>query len=395
MVLVTLLHSFPSNTKVNSMMAHYSTEVLFPDNSMMAHSSTEVLFTGNFSEVVDRLFNPFQQPTWIQQVLIWLITLLTITCNLAVFVAVPRVDSLQNSTGAAMISLAIADTGLGILTLLNLIISHILADFYRNTSDPICQVIAFTVPIFCFVSVQTLTFINLNRYLTIAFPLRYPVYVTLKKIVIILFCIWLFSVCFFSPVWGGLVDIKFYENIFLCLPNHASARIYSIIIAFTFLVIPTFVNVYSFVGIFRIARQQNKQVIGGDTNMDQLQSGCRGLSKSNTQIVKILFTMTVGFYIMWLPYISVCLIWETISGHTLHPKVDFISLGFALGNSVVNPLIYLPTIKQYRHTLASMLGLVNYFNSQEHSVFHKRSPNTRLKTQHQSDINDTHITTFD
>ncbi len=298
----------------------------------------------------------FREPSWIQQLIMWLVPIMIIVLNIMVLVVIPLVKQLRNSTGAAMVSLAIADFSLGMSSLIDMTFNYTVYDtFYKQIRDPLCKLLAFCTPAFCVASISTLMLINLDRYLTLSYPLRYPIVITLRKIVAIVLSLWSISlILFILPVLGlGSLQINFYEGMYLCLPDYRIFVPYTVGVFTVVLVIPTVIIVYSFTGIFLIARKQNRIIHAHNTTSNP--TSTNGFSKKDAQIVKTLLTMTVGFYIMWLPWISTSLIWELVTGHTLHPYVEFFGAYSAIGNSMVNPLIYIPTIKPFRHKLMQLV----------------------------------------
>ena len=62
--------------------------------------------------------------------------------------------------------------------------------------------------------------------------------------------------------------------------------------------------------------------------------------------------MTLSYYIMWSPVFFYGMIWQ-LAGKT-NAVASFTVSVLALGNSMVNPLIYVPTIKPYRNVFKKM-----------------------------------------
>ena len=215
-----------------------------------------------------------------------------------------------------------------------------------------CKTMAFTITAFCMSSVLTLTFINLDRYLTLAYPFWYPMFMDMKKTIGILSLLWIFAIIMLIPPTFSLgsTTIEYNTVIKTCLVDFInSPPAYGYIAFCLIMVIPTTIIVFSFVGIFRIARKQKVRI---EANSEQ--SG--GLSSRDAKIIKTLLIMTVGFYLMWTPHSIFTLMWMIINGHTLNPTVDYLTATLAVMNSVINSIIYIPTIKPYRQRLAKMFG---------------------------------------
>ncbi len=295
----------------------------------------------------------WREPHILQQLIMWVITVPIVVLNLMVFCVVPRVSSLQNSTGAGMISLAIADTSVGITTVINLITSHISGTFFRKTSSPMCHLLAFFGPTSCLASILTLTFLNVDRFLTLTYPLRYPIMVTTRHAYIILGFLWILSVGFMLPPTAqlGVLNIKFYNGMMLCIPDYSLVMTYTICLFSVGFTIPTLIIMVSAFQIFKLARHQVRRTTDAhNTNQNTL-------SKKDRQIIKTMLIMTLGYYLMWSPYFMFGMLWDLSFGHTINLIVDFTVIYLAMGNSMVNPLIYIPTIRNFRTKLISLLHL--------------------------------------
>ena len=125
----------------------------------------------------------FNQVSTFRKILAVLLPIIIFSMNLIVLIVVPQVPSLKNSTGAAMISLAVCDAGVGFVTFVNNTNNMIMGNFYMEKSQFMCRVMAFAFPLFCVASLFTLSFVNFDRYLTLAYPFKYPMFMTIEKIV--------------------------------------------------------------------------------------------------------------------------------------------------------------------------------------------------------------------
>ena len=112
------------------------------------------------------------------QISFWTLNVCIICFNITVFLVVPRVSSLQNSTGKAMLSLASTDTCMGIWALARVIFQTI--DGYLSLQDSLflCKMDAFFMAWLASISIVTLTFINIDKLCTLSYPLRYPLVMT-------------------------------------------------------------------------------------------------------------------------------------------------------------------------------------------------------------------------
>ena len=94
----------------------------------------------------------------IRSIVFILVSLMIFFANIPVFVFVPHIQSLRNSTGVAMMSLASADVGLGMFVLC-IAINGLINGFYvQNTESLFCKIGCISQT-FAGVSILTLTFI--------------------------------------------------------------------------------------------------------------------------------------------------------------------------------------------------------------------------------------------
>ena len=65
----------------------------------------------------------------------------------------------------------------------------------------------------------------------------------------------------------------------------------------------------------------------------------------------MLIVITSFYFAMWIPFFTLNLIWKMLTGHTYSPMAEFATFWLVGGNSVINPFIYLATMKSYQQEL--------------------------------------------
>ncbi len=306
-------------------------------------------FQSNTSQII------YNGPSMIMKIIPWTTATSVFIMNIIVLIVIPQVQSLnKTSTGAAMMSLAVADGGVGLSALVSLLYDQLTGTVSMDSTKFMCKLTAFCITCFSLSSILTLTAINLDRYLTLAYPLRYSIFMDMKKIVASLMLLWMLAfIMILPPMFSrGSLDVHYYVTMNSCLINMKIApKSYSYSLFSFSMLLPTIIISYSFGGIFHIAHKQSIRI---NVNGEQ-QRGW--MSSHDAKIIRTLLIMTVGFYILWTPYNICSFMWEVITGHTLHPLMDFISIISAATNSIINPIIYVPTIKPYRQRLALMFHI--------------------------------------
>ncbi len=304
-------------------------------------------------------------PSIIQLVSMWAVCFLTVTFNITVFIVVPRCDFLKNSTGWAMLSLALTDLLLGCSHIIRLSYMAATGKYILQDGFLLCRIDNFLVATFASVSIMTLTFLSMDRFLILCLPLRYNIYMTCHKTFCILLSIWIsMMVCMAPILWisGRGPSSKFYLHAYMCLTDWTSNLTYTLIIAFFVEIVPTVVILLSFIGIYRIAKVQSKRL----TDQEQ-QTTLSGSFRKEMRIVRTLLLMTVGFYIAWTPYFITVTFWELFTNETVGSTSDFVSSWLGASNSFWNPILYIPTMKPFRMTLIKMLGIRRNKTGVEHT----------------------------
>ncbi len=298
-------------------------------------------------QTVLQLSLPFPQPHWIRTAIATVITVLILLFNIPVLFIVPKIESLSNSTGIAMISLALADLGAGVSNCTTLLHYYIMGYYSYNPTELVCQTTAVLLSSCCSISISSLAFFNLDKYFTIAYPFHYKSVMTVKRAICLLTLCWIFTflVLILNVFNVGDLHIRYYRGQAVCLPDFVSSPVYSLCALIVLMVIPTIIIMRCIIGIYHIAKHQKQSII----QQGSVQNNTTTFTKRNAKIVKTLVIMTAGFYLMWSPYFIFCLFWEIVTGSSNKELVDFTFGWMAATNSLVNPLIYIPTIKAFRY----------------------------------------------
>jgi len=118
-----------------------------------------------------------------------IISLLIITMNTFTIIVIIRTSKLRNVTGYLMISLAIADLGVGIMTAFPLVYATI----DDHLTPGACDMIGFLSSVCWVVSVYTLTLLSVDRLIAIVHPLGYHMIVTKQRCFVTIGLTWLMS----------------------------------------------------------------------------------------------------------------------------------------------------------------------------------------------------------
>ena len=289
----------------------------------------------------------------------WFITILIITTNIPVFVVTSKLKETSEATRITMISLAVTDLTIGILSMLRL--SYFASSGrYQLADDLTCTLDGLTQLYLGGVSITTIMYLCIDRVITIKYSLHYPIYFTRKTVTCINMGIWLYIglVCIFAEFVLGMEMAMMKEALFCCfIPKYRSAV--TLMIVILGFVVPAIVILICAVILFKIVRKQVIQIaaLEGPDSAPQAQSMMR-----HKRAIITIFCMVTGYYICWSP-LMVLLTWSYFYGNTYHPTTEAVLAWFAMCNSAINSLVYLPTIKEYREIFKQIFR-PNIFNSQ-------------------------------
>ena len=236
--------------------------------------------TGNMSVDVPKV-----QPNPLQLTFMWVVILLMMMLNIVVFLAMPRFQTHLVGTRIGMLSLAVTD----FLLSGSLVIFHTYnLAFWRyqvKESDALCLFEASAISVLACTSLWTLMFLNLDRLLTMTYPLRYPQYMTKSKHIAVHVFIWVLMTCrrlpsFINP---SNVQITYYEYAFTCVTHWRGDLFYNLFGLTILLVIPTVVISVSFIRVLIIA---GRRTVRGRQERSQM--------TRNLRIVRTLSFMTGG-----------------------------------------------------------------------------------------------------
>lgn len=287
----------------------------------------------------------------------WTITVFMVTFNIPVFLIIPKVKSLPDTSRIVMLSLAVTDISLGFTLVFRFSYYEYIHDYYVNISDWRCYFDGFASVTFAGASVFHLSFVLLDRLILVSKPLHYSQLMTKSTIYAICISLWLFSILFGLILVFEVGDarVKFFENAFYCAFDPHESVIYTSMLLLFYTVFPSFIIAASFIGLFRAAHKQARAIGAQESAFSSSNE-----FEKNKKIIRTLTFMIIGFYTFWAPYFVFCIFWDMIFGKTVQ-EFELYASYLATGNSFINPLIYVPTIKEYREILISYFRKLKCF----------------------------------
>lgn len=247
--------------------------------------------------------------------------------NLLIIVSILRSSTLHSTANFLLLGLTLSDFGVG-LVVEPLYITVLLTRYQRLTVNCTLVVIYNVSSSFLVViSMFTITAISIDRYLAIHFHLRYPQFVTLKKVVYLQITLWAASAL-------------------LTLTRMAGFRIY-LVVSMVLVIICLLLTCFAYSKIFIVLRRHQAQI------QTQMNSETTSKMKQLRNSVINTFYVVFVFLVCFLPYCCLTII-IIINSNTRSKSVMLLNLyatSIILFNSSLNPFIYWWRRREFRETV--------------------------------------------
>lgn len=202
------------------------------------------------------------------------------------------------------------------------------------------------------VSILTLVFLSVERFLAVSVVIGNKL--TVRRVKIIFLLVWLTSLAAHVPNMyalklthgqKGALICRAYLNKFFGSSN--GRRIYDNTLTAIFYAIPLFVIIvlYSMTAI-----KLRKRKVPGDFAKED--GGKTRREKMNANVFKTLFSVTLAFFTCWLAYF---IMRKGVIGVSISCNVQFIRYFFAHANSAITPCLYIIFSQKYRRCFKSIL----------------------------------------
>lgn len=264
------------------------------------------------------------------------IFLLIFCVNLTSIVVVLTSKFLHTIPGGLMINLSISDLIFGVTLIIG---SDIMLTKNKITHNE-CLLASICTQVSGAISLWTILLINLDRYFAILLPLKYDSLVTKRKLILILFLIWMIQISINLASFNSNVKSNFHELTYICnIDISTNKELWIIVVIITYGVSSlALIVIYTHLGYISYKK-------------------C--ISNQNKKYIKTASLLVASFYICWSP-MAVRLLILSSGGTTanLQPLEVSILLLMYL-NSFLNTIIYAATNKRYKESLFKLFGRRN------------------------------------
>ncbi|XP_050416715.2 octopamine receptor 1-like [Patella vulgata] len=225
------------------------------------------------------------------------------------------------------------------------------------------------------VSMMTLCFISIDRYIAIVHSLRYPTKITQKRVLCMIFSVWFQGISFsIVPVLYYWIEFDYWEVI--CAISWYKERqraLYYVIFAFILcFLLPGLVLAYCYYHVLTIAQKQHRRLQKQRNNLNNLNlNSTSSPPKYNTssKAVKSLLVVVLAYFLCMTPFSCTKLYKVSVDEQQPLPNyMNLVASILAFCSSAVNPFIYGIFRKDFRRAYKKILWQILRRNSLEAST---------------------------
>lgn len=286
--------------------------------------------------------------------------------NTLILASLYRFTCLHTKTNVFVLNLAIADLFLAVFAMPFTLVSSIKYEWIFGNA--MCQILGFLNSVFCEASIMTLTFVSLERFIAIVYPLKYETLITPKRVKIVIGFIWFQAIlCACSTfVFAKFTFLKF-ESI--CTVDWGRNTAYTLAFAVVFLYVPFLVTAVLYCVILQTALKQRRRIGVIKVGEIATESGSGKSAKNDLKSAKkttkehkatLMIAFVVGtFCICWFPH-SIGVFCLVDLKCNFSDSFYVLTTWFAMLNSAMNSLIYGLMNRSFRRAFNSVIFCERY-----------------------------------
>ena len=264
-------------------------------------------------------------------------SLLSLTGNALVCVAFYRNKSLRTITNFYVLSLALADLMMAVMSAFGAVASGLDRWPFGFT---FCQFHGFVSVYWGQVSTYTLVLTSINRYSCVVKPQKYPLYFTRKRTFFSIIAVWTSSLVVTVSFHIAPLVYEWTSGILYCRATSNDERFLGIFYVF-FCSIFTVTMILVILGYFSVYRHVSRHNIAIVPSLRREANRQQGtpINAQEIKISKVLFAAVFGYCICWVPFI-VTLILEFGFQVSIPFYVQSLYTFSVSISSWINPVIY-------------------------------------------------------
>lgn len=296
-------------------------------------------------------------------VIFLLVMIAALIGNLLVCTAVIKFRFLWTHTNFVLVSLAATDLCMVVVMALN---ATMVVTVDWTFGDEWCNVAASAALTFCLVSILHLCFLSVDRFISIYRPFRYPLFVTSRRVLIILVLLWIFPVV---ALHVPIADIHFRGQVYGCSTKTytpcESQMLYTFILLVTFVAVPFAIilitNVYVFLVAIRHARRLRIMEKRFCNKVEDIHLGSSSPSRKtirkslNTRLGREIKTaksfalLVSAFLVCYVPFFTLATYRKYVGNNSVNSDIMLFVTWLGFANSFCNPLLYGARFASFRN----------------------------------------------
>ncbi|XP_071801290.1 histamine H2 receptor-like [Asterias amurensis] len=273
-----------------------------------------------------------------------IIALLIISGNILSIAVTRRVTNLADSTKILMTSLAVYDLLLGVMTLLTVVVSALDRWPFGYVC---CAFYAVLIGGSFFMSILSLTYLNIERYIAVTRPYKYPVWCTRRRTILLvavspIICLTTETLILISDI----IRAEYLSGAVICY-NTNELNYFNASSALWAYVLPLIFMLFIYYQLIKISRQHEcrlNQNVNNEAN-----------NNHNNKALKTFLVVTLTFACCWTPLILSRTI-EMLTGALGPNWLQFLTLWLATCNSMCNVWIYCLFNSSFRQMAKTILS---------------------------------------
>ena len=279
------------------------------------------------------------------------IIIISTTGNSMVVIAIYRFHNLRTISNLIILNLSITD----LLFSLLVIPSNASTWFTERSNSPtlLCSFIGVSGELLSLVSIYSLVFISLERFLATSYPLKHRSKFTKTTVKIVISVIWLFStiVCCCTIITGRYI---YMENFFHCVLDWGSSKVMTLVLTQIYFTLPLLLlvcfNVFIVKAVLKSRRFLSRHAAATPPIV--------GFFKEH-QTSLLTVAIIAVFLILWTPYFFACC---SLALKHFRLLKEFMSAALLLvvSNASVNPFIYGVMNNHFRTAFKTIICMRKY-----------------------------------
>ena len=274
-------------------------------------------------------------------------TVFAIFGNVLTIVAVACFESLQNNTNYLICSLAVADLLGGTVTPM-VIAHHLLKD--KPIFIPLCLVEKTISALSTLTNLVSISWIAIDRFIFIAHPLHYPMWVTPRRTFYVITISWILSITEVVGLFSIGANLKM--GMTCKLPVFLSNLVFNQIFVPQIFVF-AFITLCFYVAICRIAYKQGQAIAALNQSYNTHEATTNPQQK---RIAKMMITVLGTYFACYLPQIAASIILNS-KRTVFNQMVERGTVLIYWANIWLNPVIYAWKSKDFKVAFRKLLRL--------------------------------------